>query len=558
MRKYQNKPIGDLAAELSAGLQRLRKGYIDAAEALVRIINPASEYPYEFVLYRLTGYRPRRSRSLGGMMVGKGLRADLLRLMLDLCDSFTLRTSDYREPVCDTLALAQRFHVSTKTVQRWRRNGLPARRLVFPDGKRRIAFRESTVRWFVAKRRRQVMRSMKFTQMTAAERTDILRRARRMASFTRCCLNDVAKRLSARTGRATETIRYTIRRHDREHPREAIFPHLPEPLGDREKLVIYRCFLRGVPAATLAKRYGRTRGSMYRVINEMRARHLLQRPIGFVYNPQFDRPDSDELILRSDIARGEGERTRSMPKAPPGLPPYLRALYDVPLLTREQEVDLFRRYNYLKYRADQLRKRINVNHVRTRELKEIEAFLLRANVVKNRIVRANLRLVVSIAKKHIGGAQSLFELISDGNVSLMQAVEKFDYSRGNRFSTYSSWAIMRNFARSVPRERYLLDRFTTGNEEVLDIAAALRSYDPNELNVAELRESIDAVLAQLSTRERTILIDHYGLGGTGRVRTFNQLGRRLGISKERVRQIEIRALDKLRKILYPQRADLFS
>ena len=551
----------ELSAELSAGLLRLRKGYVDAAEAVIRILDPSAEYPYEFLVYRLTSFRPRGKDLPGEPMPGTSVRSDLLNLMLDLCDSFELRTGDYTEPVYDTPALARRFHVSTKTVQRWRRRGLPARRLVFPDGKRRVAFVESTVQWFVGKRRQQILRSMKFTQMTESEREETLRRARRMVSSANCSLNDVAKRLAVRTGRAVETIRYTIRKHDRDHPGDAIFPYLAAPLGEREKMVIYRCFLRGMSATALAKRYNRTRGSIYRIINEMRATQLLRRPITYMHNTEFDLPNAEEVVfggVGDDDRAGLDHRTSGVPKAPPGLPPYLRALYDVPLLKREQECDLFRRYNYLKYRADQRRQQIDVNRIRTRLLKQVEALLLRANVVKNRIIRANLRLVVSIAKKHVAGPQSLFELISDGNVSLMQAVEKFDYGRGNRFSTYASWAIMRNFARSVPRERYLLDRFATGHEEVLDIAAALRSYDPNDLNVAELRESIDAVLAQLSPRERAILIDHYGLGSAGTIRTFDQLGRRMGISKERVRQIEIQALRKLRRILYPQKADLLS
>ena len=183
---------------------------------------------------------------------------------------------------------------------------------------------------------------------------------------------------------------------------------------------------------------------------------------------------------------------------------------------------------------------------------------MQATAVKNRIIRANLRLVVSIAKKHLGGSQTLFELISDGNVSLMRAVEKFDYSRGNRFSTYASWAIMRNFARSVPRERYRLDRLATVEEDVLDIAAGLQAYDANGVNLPELRESIDVVLAQLTPRERTILVDHFGLQEARDHKTLEQLSHRLGISKERVRQIEIRALGKLRKILNPQRAELLS
>jgi len=557
MPKYLNKPMEELGTELKAGLLRLRKGYVDSAEGLVQIIDPAREYPYEFVLYRLTGFRPRPADISAQPMIGASLRRDLLTMMVDICDTFELHPEDYSELVYDTPSLARAYSVSTKTVQRWRRSGLPARRLVFPNGRRRIAFLESSVRWFVQDRRRKVLRSMRFTQMTAGERREVLRRALRMARATECSLSDVAKRIAARSGRAIETIRYTIRKHDLDHPGEAIFPQLSAPLNDREKLVIYRCFLRGVSVPVLAERHSRTRGSIYRLVNEMRALQLLKRPIGYVYNPQFDLPNADEIVLSDKGLDGIDEAERSkLPTPPPGLPQYLRALYEVPLLDRQRERDMFRKYNYLKYKADRLRRDIDLNHVRTGLLKRIEGLLVQASVCKNQIIRANLRLVVSIAKKHLGGPQSLFELISDGNVSLMQAVEKFDFSRGNRFSTYASWAIMRNYARSVPKARYQLDRFATGQDDVLDIAAGLRSYDPREQDATEMRDSVDVMLAQLSSRERAILVGHYGLDANGRTMTLDQVGKRLGISKERVRQIEKQALKKLRHIMSPHEADL--
>ncbi|MFB3890987.1 MAG: sigma-70 family RNA polymerase sigma factor [Phycisphaerae bacterium] len=552
MRKYLNKPMEGLAAELTAGLLRLRKGYVDAAEALLRSIDPALEYPYDFVVFRLTSFNPPAGAQPGPTMTGKTLRADLLQLMLDLCDSFPLHASDYSEEAFDTAALARKFNVSRKTIRRWQRGGLPARRLVFADGRRRVAFLASSLRWFVQNRRRQVLRAVRFTQMTVPERNDIIRRARRMASFTHCTLADVARRLAARTGRAVETIRYTIRKHDKEHPDDAIFPYLSAAIDDKERQVIYRCFLSGVSATALAAKYHRTRGSIHRIVNETRAKQLISRPIEYVYNPQFDLPNADEVIMPGGPLPQPPPVEVKDParKPPPDAGPYFATLYDVPLMNAQQERDLFRRYNYLKHKADKLRRQIDVNHVRTAHLKQIESLLLAANVIKNNIIRANLRLVVSIAKKHLGSAQSLFELISDGNVSLMRAVEKFDYSRGFRFSTYASWAIMRNFARSVPREQFQIDRFATGAEEVLDIASSLRAYDPNEINLPELRESIDALLARLSPRERSILIDHYGLDSEGKPRTFDELGRRLGLSKERVRQLEARALKKLRSIVH--------
>jgi RNA polymerase primary sigma factor len=555
MRKYANTCMEELAGELCAGLMRLRRGYIDAAELLIRISDIGRAYPFEFIFFRLTGYRPPLGQVSAGMLEGKELLNDLQALMFDVCDSFELHTSDYQGAVFDTPSLARRFNISTKTVQRWRRRGMPSRRLIFPDGKRKVAFLDSSVQWFTDNHLKDVSRSVRFTQMSSPERTDIIRRAKRMAGFTNCRLSDVSRRIARKTGRAAETIRYTIRNYDLKHPNDTIFAAMPNPLGDLEKASIYRSFLRGIPVPMLAEKYRRKRGSIYRIVNEMRAKQLLNRPISFVPSEEFELPDADDLILRGKSQEKDRKKKKkaSTPartaRPPAGLPPYLQALYDVPLLGAEGEADLFRRYNYLKYKADQLRGRIDIDRVRTPHLKEIETFLVRANVVKDRIIRSNLRLVVSIAKKHVGGAQTLFELISDGNVSLMRAVEKFDYSRGFRFSTYASWAIMRNYARSVPKERYQLDHFATGHDEVLDIAASLRTYDPNELNMNELRESIEVVLAQLSSVERLIVTDHFGLDAHTPQKTLEVLGRELGISKERVRQIEIQAIRKLRNIM---------
>jgi RNA polymerase primary sigma factor len=548
MRKYLNKPMEELATELSAGLLRLRKSYVDAAEALGRIIEPATEYPYEFIVYRLTGYRGRAAGLPGQTMIGRSLRSDLQLLALDICDSFALVPADYSEPVLDCPQMSRQFHVSLKTIQRWQKEGLFSRRVMFTASRRRLAFLESSIQWFIQDRQSRVMRSMKFSQMTPSQRNEIIRRARRMARFTKCSLGDITRRLASRTGRAAETIRYTIRKYDKQHPESAIFPYLTGTISQKERDVIYHSFLSGVAAPELAGQYGRTRGSIYRIVNEKRAREMLSRTIDYVYNQQFDLPNADELF------ESAGQAVIAQDVTGPALPDsedaaYFKELYTTALLDASQERDLFRCYNYLKYKADKLRRLIDLNRINTAGLKLVESLLLRADLVRSRIVRANLRLVVSIAKKHVGRSQSLLELISDGNVSLLHAVEKFDYSRGYRFSTYASWAIMRNFARSVSKERYQMDRFATTQDEVLDVTAGLQTYDPNEVNLGELRESLDALMARLSPRERTILTAHYGLDEQGQSTTFDELGKKMGISKERVRQIETKALGKLREIM---------
>ena len=111
------------------------------------------------------------------------------------------------------------------------------------------------------------------------------------------------------------------------------------------------------------------------------------------------------------------------------------------------------KFNFHKFRFMQARRKLEPQFARSRELDEMESHLHHAVETKNQIVRANLRLVVSVARKHLRPGMNLMELISDGNLTLMCAVEGFDTHRGNRFSTYATLALMKGFARSVPLMR---------------------------------------------------------------------------------------------------------
>ncbi len=217
---------------------------------------------------------------------------------------------------------------------------------------------------------------------------------------------------------------------------------------------------------------------------------------------------------------------------------------------------LFRKMNFLKSQAAKRRDALDPAKAKTAELDEIERLQEEALAVKNQIIRANLRLVVSIAKRHVGPSNNFFELVSDGNMSLIRAVEKFDFSRGNKFSTYASWAIMKNFARTIPEENYRRDRFVTGHEEMFEAAADNRT-DEHEYESAlkRMQEVIKRMLDRLDERERKILVSRFGLGGASE-QTLEQLGRELGITKERVRQIESRTLDKVRKYAGEEKLDL--
>jgi RNA polymerase primary sigma factor len=192
-----------------------------------------------------------------------------------------------------------------------------------------------------------------------------------------------------------------------------------------------------------------------------------------------------------------------------------------------------------------------------------------------RMTRANLRLVVSIARRYRGNGLSLADLVQEGNQGLMHAVRKFDPDRGFRFSTYATWwirqAIMRGIAntgRTIRIPVYLTEKnsdrakldalrstplsidmkmgHSASSRELIEAVANAAAADPaEEASATVLAHQLDMCMRVLDVRERTILRMRFGLG-SGSAMTLEQVGKRLGITRERVRQLEARALERLR------------
>ena len=225
-------------------------------------------------------------------------------------------------------------------------------------------------------------------------------------------------------------------------------------------------------------------------------------------------------------------------------------------MSRVQEAHLFRKMNFLKYKGTKLREKLDAGQPKSSLMDQIEALYQEAVATKNQIIRANLRLVVSIAKRHVGPVENFFELVSDGNMSLMRAVEKFDYARGFKFSTYASWAIMKNFARTIPDENRYRDRFRTSNGEMFTSTQDDRSDQFEQESSQSQREwQVEKILGRLDEREQKIIIRRFGLQRGQEPLTLKQVGAELGVTKERIRQIEARSLSKLRKAVEEEKID---
>ncbi|WP_328364886.1 RNA polymerase sigma factor [Streptomyces sp. NBC_00457] len=281
---------------------------------------------------------------------------------------------------------------------------------------------------------------------------------------------------------------------------------------------------------------------------------------------------------------------------------YLREIGRIPLLTAAEEVELARRVEAGLFAEEKLAGACDLD---SQLALDLDKLVVMGRMAKRRLIEANLRLVVSVAKRYVGRGLTMLDLVQEGNLGLIRAVEKFDYARGYKFSTYATWWIRQAMSRAladqartirVPvhvvelinrvvrvQRRMLQERgYEPTPEEVaahLDLAPervseVLRlAQEPVSLHapVGEeddvalgdliedgdaaspvesaafllLREHLEAVLSTLGERERKVVQLRYGLAD-GRPRTLEEIGRIFGVTRERIRQIESKTLNKLR------------
>ena len=268
--------------------------------------------------------------------------------------------------------------------------------------------------------------------------------------------------------------------------------------------------------------------------------------LDFIPSPEFEVPDAENVIMADMNDSGRSVR-RVRP--PVGLPAYMAALYEVPLLTAAQEQHLFRQFNYLKWKAHQLKTGLNPRRPSRTKLAEIERLLEQSVRVRESLARANLRLVVANARHFADVDHSFDELVSDGNLSLLQAIEKFDYTRGFRFSTYATHAIRRTYYRRISRKQREKTRVSLTSPELLCEVAQPEGAESVEPGDALLYRRLLMRMSEcLNERELQILKARFSIETSLEAPTLQVLARTMGICKERVRQLQNRAIEKLREL----------
>ena len=281
------------------------------------------------------------------------------------------------------------------------------------------------------------------------------------------------------------------------------------------------------------------------------AKVLLSQEIDFMGHADFTLDSAAESIFSDGhlipCSPEEALRVRT-----PDLPSHLARLCETKLLTPEEEHDIFRKMNFLRFRANQLRSELSLDESISRDdldwsVRRIEALLKAADWYRDRMVKSNMRLVISIVKKFVNIQNGFDDLLSDGIIALLRAVDKFDVGLGFRFSTYATQVVRRNTYRRVMEKQKERQRITLSVHDAgVDISDEHRTSGMSEAKWEALRGRLTLMLDKLDRREKLIIRARFSLGGHRRVQTLQKLADRLGVSKERVRQLEKRALDKLR------------
>jgi len=276
---------------------------------------------------------------------------------------------------------------------------------------------------------------------------------------------------------------------------------------------------------------------------------LFDEPVEYIHHESFAEADCEQTlfghkaVLSHNPARIEEADRYDLPSEDQGS-----------TLSTTDEILLFQRFNFTRMRMAQIMKQYRGKRMPGEALYELLAWTHRSMAARAQIVQANLPLVLAMAKRTRLSGLDFNELISEGNLALLRSVDKFDCSRGFKFSTYACRAILKSFSRVAMRTSRYRGRFPAEFDPTLEKSdyADQKRDDVEAGCVDGIRDILANNRASLNDVEQTVLSERFALNSDvvpAKGKTLEEVGEIIGVTKERVRQIQNKALAKIRAIL---------
>jgi RNA polymerase sigma factor (sigma-70 family) len=282
--------------------------------------------------------------------------------------------------------------------------------------------------------------------------------------------------------------------------------------------------------------------------------------LGFIYHDSFVAPGAQQIIFGRD--NDDQWDISSALECTAG---------DRHTVTDREQAELFLKYNYARYMLSQLVEnqpaprlwegqplhasagasqpaRAEQGKAATQTAKAMLTWYKKAMALRSRLVQANMGLVLAMAKRTRIAGLDFSELVSQGSMALLRSIENYDFSRGFKFSTYACRAILRSFGRLASEAETHRKRFTS--QPCLDIARSIRVDHEHDRRWQDAIDSLREVMAnnraKLSEIERRIIIERFSMLSGGKGRTYEEIGKMIGLTSERIRQMHKLALRKIR------------
>lgn len=449
--RIRTAPLEDLARQQRFTPQRAILKQIARAEALASEVDPSQSYPEEWVVFRITGYRPAAPAASGdsdyeaAIIPGSALVGDLSAFVERLSDDAALSGAQMGDGFVGADELCERWKVSRKTLERYRRRGLVARRTRDALGHVRLVYARNVIEAFEARERVRLDRAGEFGRIPETIRRRIIRGAGLYAHRLGWTLNQAAGPLAQRYRVGHETVRQILLRHD-ESAEAPLFVRRP-PLSVRERRVALRAYERGIAPSVIARRFGRSTASVHRVIGLRRTERLRRVPRPVERGEAFGLVGVGEAVLAAAAARqGLGA---PFPTEVASLVALARAMPPIDAAIEHARAAAMQ---FLWWRATSLVAESHGGVPRSVELDRAETDLRWAMRLKAELVRAELPVIVRAVEERSGRELEAMDsveacsLLKPALEAAASAIDRHDPFRGGRIAAPVLLAVSRALA----------------------------------------------------------------------------------------------------------------